>query len=137
MPLDVISVFDGSGDIVSLYLCKLYHINFTYLYYKNRPRERSVFVKSQCAMEVQNSFRCATGGEKYCEVCSLLLTEAVQVVALFSKELATSCESLPDFLTLNDIFYHPTKQMMDFGLPPYPTLLLVLYTFASQLESQN
>ncbi len=28
-----------------------------------------------------------------------LLTEAVQVVALFTKELATSCESHPDFLT--------------------------------------
>ena len=32
-----------------------------------------------------------------------LLTEAVQVVALFSKELATSCESLPDFLTIADL----------------------------------
>ncbi len=30
----------------------------------------------------------------------LLLTEAVQVVTLFPKELATSCESPPDFLTV-------------------------------------
>ena len=32
-------------------------------------------------------------------ICSLLLTEAVKVVAIFPKELATSCESPPDFLT--------------------------------------
>jgi hypothetical protein len=31
---------------------------------------------------------------------SLLLTEAVQVITLFSKEQVTSCESVPRFLTL-------------------------------------
>ena len=42
-----------------------------------------------------------SSGEPY----FLLLTEAIQVVALFPKELTTSCESLPDFLTVR--YYLP------------------------------
>ncbi len=44
----------------------------------------------------------------------MFLTGTVQVVALFTKELATSCESLPDFLTVSSIFRNPTKQMVWF-----------------------
>ena len=35
------------------------------------------------------------------ETYFLLLTKAVQVVALFTKELATSCESPLNFLTVS------------------------------------
>ncbi len=49
--------------------------------------------------------------EKRCEPYLLLHTEAVQVVTLFSKELATSYESPPDFLTVSVFFRSSTKQI--------------------------
>jgi hypothetical protein len=43
-------------------------------------------------------------------VLNLFLTGTVQVVALLLKELATSCESLPDFLTARKILRGTTKK---------------------------